>query len=95
MIEILNDKKNGLQMIADLYGGESQKKKAVEEMAELTKAICKNDAAGMIEEIADVTVMMEQLVYLLDCQERVEGIRFQKIEREIGRMKEAGLLEEE
>lgn len=55
--------------IADHYGEEHQMLKAVEEMAELTQAIIKylDDPAkwnDLIEELADVLIMVEQLDYL-------------------------------
>lgn len=55
--------------IADHYGEEHQMLKAVEEMAELTQAIIKylDDPAewnALIEELADVLIMVEQLDYL-------------------------------
>ena len=45
----------------DHYGKENQVKKAVEEMAELTKALCKGDVENIKEEIADVQIMLWQL----------------------------------
>ena len=64
----------------DHYGTENQIKKAVEEMAELTKELCKlprgTTRDRMVDEIADVTIMMEQLRLLLnvnsDVQERID-----------------------
>ena len=48
------------------YGVEPQRKMAIEEMAELTNALMKfdrgrNTVDDIIEEIADVTIMMSQL----------------------------------
>lgn len=42
------------------WGKEKQDKKTVEEMSELTKAICKDDEDSRIEEIADVFIMLWQ-----------------------------------
>lgn len=66
----------------DHYGTENQIRKAIEEMAELTKEICKLYPGGgttrdrMVDEIADVTIMMEQLRILFnvnsDVQERID-----------------------
>jgi len=51
-----------------IFGQEAQLKMAIEEMAELTKAICKlfrkngeNERVAIYEEIADVEIMIEQL----------------------------------
>jgi NTP pyrophosphatase (non-canonical NTP hydrolase) len=41
------------------FGIDAQKIKAIEEMAELTQAICKD--TNIAEEIADVSILLEQL----------------------------------
>ena len=53
----------------DTYGVESQIRKAIEEMAELTKELCKDAGSGervdlIAGEIADVEIMLEQLRYI-------------------------------
>lgn len=50
-----------LRKAIDHYGKDNQVKKSVEEMAELTKALCKGDLENIKEEIADVHVMLWQL----------------------------------
>ena len=63
----------------DHYGVTRQLWKAVEEMSELTKELAKYAAAGettreaLIDEIADVTVMMEQLrlIFGVDASVRI------------------------
>lgn len=92
-----------LVTIADNYGYESQSIQCVEECAELIQAIIKfrrtqgmgqkTDQDGMIaylniiEEIADVEVMIEQMIYLLKIdREDIEAIKKQKINRTISRM---------
>lgn len=68
------DKKNlaNLKVIADEYGYENQSMQLIEEMAELTQAINKYRRYGtyekkcqIIEEIADTSIMLEQVSYLL------------------------------
>lgn len=64
-----DEQKAKCHKIADHYGEEHQMLKAVEEMAELTQAIMKyldNPAEwnALIEELADVLIMTEQLDYL-------------------------------
>lgn len=54
------------QQAIDTWGAENQEKMVIEEMSELTKEICKHwrgwDNLGSIaDEIADVTIMLEQL----------------------------------
>lgn len=57
------------QKAVEQYGVEPQTKMAIEEMAELTNALMKL-ARGrvtvddIVEEIADVTIMMQQLAYI-------------------------------
>ena len=83
--------------IANHYGVVHQSKKAIEEMSELTKALCKLDENpaldsrnkryldDVMEEIADVIVMMEQLK-LFFGQNRIEEIIDLKIDRQIERI---------
>lgn len=42
----------------------------------------------IIEEIADVEIMLAQIKYLLDCQDEVEQEKERKILRQLERMKE-------
>lgn len=91
-----------LQEAIDHYGEESQLDMAIEEMSELTKAICKYKRAvkererdichstakdvifakgDIVEEIADVYVMLEQMMMIFNCKERVSAIASEKIRR--------------
>lgn len=91
-----------LQSAIDHYGEENQLDMAIEEMSELTKAICKYKRAvkererdichstakdvifakgDIVEEIADVYVMLEQLTVIFNCKERVSAIASEKIRR--------------
>lgn len=91
--------KETLKLIADEHGLHSQCRQAVEEMAELTQAITKfwryegdNPTVfklcreHIIEELADVEIMILQLKYLFKCEDAVEKIKAEKVERELGRM---------
>ena len=56
------------------YGEDSQITKAVEEMAECIQAICKvclggEDFSNLAEEIADATIMLEQLRQIFNVNE--------------------------
>lgn len=58
-----------LERAVDTYGVQSQLRKTIEEMAELTKELCKDGGTGdrvdlIAEEIADVEIMLEQLRYI-------------------------------
>lgn len=68
------------------YGAIHQIIKAVEEMSELTKELCKYldmkpDVDHIAEEIADVEITIEQLKMILDCEQTVENWRIKKVKR--------------
>lgn len=87
-----------VKKIADHYGIESQLVKTVEETTELQKAVAyfyhqyaerdeNISTKPLIDELADVSIMIEQLKYLLECDKEVqERIEF-KLNRQIDRMK--------
>lgn len=79
------------------YGNAAQVDMAIEEMSELTKALCKErrtDRLGaslaghkvalenVTEEIADVLIMAKQLLIIFDCEAEVE----REIERKVNRL---------
>ena len=84
--------------IANYYGYESQSNQLIEELSELIQAICKKKRVAnkfsaydemeeandnLIEEIADVEIMLENVKYLLCINQRyIEKIKMQKIERQ-------------
>lgn len=89
-----------LKKIADYFGFDAQAEKAIEEMAELIveiKHLKKRDENAadiyprLIEELADVKIMIDQLVYLVrQDEENSEDFDFQtesKIERTLLRIK--------
>lgn len=63
------------------YGKEPQKIKAIEEIAELIQAIAKDNRKMITEEMADVTVMLEQLEIIFDNKFEVAGYKQDKIRR--------------
>ena len=68
------------------YGGERQKKKLFEERAELTQAICHTDEEKdtkwhIAEEIADVRIMLEQMIFLYGIRGEVNRQHRLKMER--------------
>lgn len=68
------------------YGAEAQQIKAVEEMSELTKELCKRLAGAdnvlqIAEEIADVRIMLDQVEMMLCCTGRVKAYRAAKLRR--------------
>ncbi len=82
------------------YGTKAQVDMAIEEMSELTKALCKErrsdldsskhteTVANVIEEIADVAIMLRQMMIIFDHDNEVEGIIQYKIDRLAQRLKE-------
>lgn len=82
-IEIFNTYKKAI----DLYGEKAQKLMAIEEMSELTKEICKDfrgklNREHLIEEVADVTITIDQLMIMYEISgEEVGLMRIKKVER--------------
>lgn len=86
--------------IADHYGYEKQKMQLIEEMGELMQALNRLDKAkeqgdeikimnaknNVAEELADVAIMAEQIVCLLDINNQAKNWKKQKIERQITRI---------
>lgn len=69
-----------------IYGKESQMRMCIEEMAELTKELCKNLRYGdnrnaIVEEIADVEIMLEQMQILFNAEHDVVAMKYGKLER--------------
>ena len=67
------------QQAVNHFGTESRIILAVEEMSELQKELCKHSRGRqnyyhIAEEIADVHIMLEQLMILFDCRESVEQL---------------------
>ena len=93
-----------IQYIADHYGYEPQSRQLIEELSELIQAVCKHNRAfggkklsessgcnekdAIIEEMADVTIMMCQLQHILGIGEgELSHIMEQKLDRQIERIK--------
>src|SRR5574344_2719366 len=88
-----------IEKIADHYGLQHQLYKSIEELIELVQAIqeysfelgMRDDEIStehVAEEIADVSIMLDQLRYLLECEETVNLYRETKVNRQIGRIAE-------
>lgn len=74
-----------LKEIADYYGINVQTLKLIEELSELIRALCRQDYDNIIEELADVEIMLEQVKYLGNYN--TEEAKYYKIERQLKRMK--------
>ena len=76
---------------ASAYGTEAQTIVAIEELSELAKEVCKwlrgnQNYDHMAEEIADVTIMLEQLRLMFGLNDEVCNYMDSKIERLKGRI---------
>lgn len=84
----------------ETFGEESQIDMAIEEMSELTKALLKHRRAvksenvtdeiydNIAEEMADVSIMLEQLYLIFDNKNVCDNIKEYKIDRLAKRIKE-------
>lgn len=95
-MKISNDMQKDINTIAAYYGN-GQTIVMTEEMAELTQALCKYNRLygygkacrksyeevmkSIVEEMADVALLWEQLLFLFDCEEEIKDIMKEKIER--------------
>lgn len=78
----------------ETFGHYNQVQKLFEEMAELQAAIChtldgKDDTSHVAEEIADVQIMLGQMMELFACEAAVILRRRAKLARLAGRIKKA------
>lgn len=85
MAEYINDAEV-LQRALDTYGSLPQIVMVFEEMSELQKELCKYlrgkySPANIVEEIADVEIMIEQMKMLFCCADDVRNERRRKVER--------------
>lgn len=74
-----------------VYGVQHQERKLFEEMGELTQAISKyEDGEGGIEhiaeEIADVSILLDQMILAFQCGGLVQQYRLRKADRLMNRM---------
>ena len=83
------------RQILDHYGLQHQKAKAIEELAELIVALQKDILEGkeshsraVLEEIADVHIMLMQMLFDEDDEEFVDKIIRQKLDRQLRRIEE-------
>ena len=78
------------------WGAEAQTLMVFEEMSELQKELCKrargkDNREALAEEIADVQIMLEQMMILHDCEDLVEVQKFKKTHRLNVRLEQEGL----
>ena len=85
--------KDKLQMIADHYGIKKQLRQLAEECSELaveaSHSARKGTTVKIIEEIADVEIMIEQVIYLAKIEKcDIEDCINYKLDRQLERIKE-------
>ena len=87
------DRESKLLFLINHYGTKKQQDIAIEELAELQKAIIKyrrepsdKTKEAVVEEIADVQVMLEQLKMIFSCKSKTDEIMDAKIDRQIKRV---------
>lgn len=99
----MNDlQKASIKQIADHYGIQHQVDKAFEELDELKEELAayyfrfldnneEISLVGIIDEITDVEIMLEQLKYLLKIQKEVHAHIWFKTNRQLERIREEGM----
>lgn len=75
-----------LKAALDKWGADAQTVMVFEEMSELQKELCKHargadNVDDIAEEIADVQIMLEQMIILHDCRRAVSDYKDKKIDR--------------
>lgn len=79
--------KNSLLTIFNNYGQNHQTSKLLEEVGEFIETVMDGDKKNMIQEMADVTVMLKQFQYYYGISdEEIEEVMKQKIERQLNRI---------
>ncbi len=90
----MNDPTEIYKAALDTWGAVSQTVMVFEEMSELQKELCKNlrgrdNRDAIAEEIADVQIMLEQMMLLHNCEPQVQEWRTKKLERLADRLRES------
>lgn len=94
MINPTNVRKRILRAAILHYGAPVQIDKAVEECAELIRALARcDDRANISEEMADVRIMLEQLEMIFGNAEEVRQWEYKKLKRLSARVQEGTVIE--
>lgn len=79
----------GCKIIFSHYGEEHQKKQLIQELGELIVAITKDDLENVIEEMADVEVMLDQFkINYPKINNKIDTVMLNKVNRQLRRIKE-------
>jgi len=85
----LHKREDKLMQIFDHFGATNQAEKLMEEAAELRVEIIEDNYLGIIEELADVEVLLDQIKVKYEiCPEETESIKKEKIDRTLKRIKD-------
>lgn len=75
------------KLIYSHYGKEHQKQQLIQELSELITAITKNDLENIIEEMADVEVMLDQFkIDNPEINDKIDKVMLQKVNRQLKRI---------
>lgn len=90
----LIDTKKLYRLAISTFGPDAQTLMMFEEMSELQKELCKhargkNNREAIAEEIADVQIMLEQMIELHGCEDAVLCYKRHKLERLAERIEKA------
>ena len=85
-LDTVDDEQLIYETALNKWGKENQTRMMFEEMAELQKELCKeargeDNADAIAEEIADVKIMLEQMMILHNCKDMVEMQMKRKLQR--------------
>ncbi len=87
--------KDVIKKIANNFGIVNQENKLIEELAELIKELSilhqensKAEKDNVIEEMSDVIILIYQLIYLYEVDEKIEEIIEYKLNRTIQRIEQ-------
>lgn len=73
-LSVIDEKYHGvLRQAIDTYGRDAQIIKAIEELSELIKALCKGDIDEIIDEAADVAIMLQQILMVKGIEYEVDS----------------------
>lgn len=76
-----DEQKKILEEAIVTFGANQQVAKAMEELSELIRALARQDGQNIIEEVADVRIMLEQLEMIFDIRWEVRQEMDEKIRR--------------
>lgn len=79
--------KNKLLTIFNTYGKSHQLSKLLEEVGEFIETVMNEDKENMVQEMADVSVMLEQFKAYYDLDDmHISEVMHQKIDRQLDRI---------